>query len=66
MVKMRYVIKCDECKKTIGYTNDMGVSARGGKCSNCKKKYQTNAEQLKKSLYVGTIKDFIKTNPYSR
>lgn len=33
---MSYVIKCDECKTTIGETDDLGVSAAGGRCQACK------------------------------
>jgi len=33
----KFDIKCDECRKTIGKTDDMVVSAMGGKCARCKK-----------------------------
>ena len=34
---MKYIIKCDECKKTIGTTDSLRVSAEGGQCDECKK-----------------------------
>ena len=33
---MKYVIKCDDCKKTIGRTNSMARSAQGGRCTECR------------------------------
>ena len=33
----KYMVKCDECKKTIGYTDNQGESFMGGKCKQCKK-----------------------------
>ena len=37
----KYAIKCDECKKTIGYTDNHGKWFMGGKCKVCKQ--QANA-----------------------
>lgn len=31
----RYVIKCDECKRTIGTTDSLRKSAAGGVCPEC-------------------------------
>lgn len=30
-----YVIKCDDCKQTIGKTNSLQESAAGGQCASC-------------------------------
>ena len=30
-----YIIKCDECKVTIGETDSMRESAAGGRCIDC-------------------------------
>lgn len=31
----RYIIKCDECKETIGETDSLSESAAGGRCDKC-------------------------------
>ena len=33
---MRYIIKCDLCKRKIGDTDDLGISASGGTCKMCR------------------------------
>lgn len=33
---MKYIIKCDDCKKTIGETDSLAESAAGGICNDCK------------------------------
>lgn len=33
---MKYVIKCDDCKRTIGETDSLSESAAGGRCKECK------------------------------
>jgi len=37
---MRFEIKCDNCKKTIGKTDNMMESYAGGKCKSCKEHSQ--------------------------
>ena len=37
----RYIIKCDECKTTMGRTDSMVESAQGGRCIKCRKKWDT-------------------------
>lgn len=32
----RYVIKCDDCKQTIGQTDNLSESAAGGRCEECR------------------------------
>ena len=32
----RYIIKCDDCKRPIGQTEDLSESAAGGKCPECR------------------------------
>ena len=31
-----YVIKCDDCKQTVGTTDDLSESVAGGRCWTCK------------------------------
>ncbi len=31
----KYVIKCDDCKQTIGHTDSLRESAEGGRCDLC-------------------------------
>ena len=33
---MKYLIKCDECKHTIGETDELSASAAGGTCDACR------------------------------
>lgn len=33
---MKYDIKCDNCKKTIGTTDSLRESVEGGICGQCK------------------------------
>ena len=35
---MKFEVKCDECKKTIGHTDNMIDSVAGGKCVSCRQK----------------------------
>ena len=35
LAQLRYVVKCDECKRTIGETDSIIVSAEGGRCEEC-------------------------------
>ena len=32
----KYSIKCDDCQKKIGSTNNMSESVMGGRCKTCK------------------------------
>ena len=32
----RYIVKCDDCKTTIGQTDSLKESAEGGRCAPCK------------------------------
>lgn len=34
----KYVIKCDDCKVTIGTTDSLRESAEGGQCAKCEAK----------------------------
>lgn len=35
-ITRRFAIKCDECKETIGMTDNPARSAQGGRCEKCK------------------------------
>ena len=32
----QYIVKCDDCKKTIKYNVNFGESVQGGRCNKCK------------------------------
>jgi len=32
----RYVVKCDDCKREMRRTDDLGESAAGGRCDDCR------------------------------
>lgn len=32
---LKYIVKCDECKRSIGETDSLQESAAGGTCFNC-------------------------------
>jgi hypothetical protein len=50
---MKYSIKCDDCKKTIGTTNSMGVSAQGGRCRSCRNSSIIKSEKFLAQNIIG-------------
>ena len=33
--RTKYVVKCDDCKRQIGRTDNLSESAAGGRCAEC-------------------------------
>ena len=46
---MRYVIKCGDCKVTIGETDSLGESAAGGRCARCVREWDAVYERGRKN-----------------
>ena len=56
-----YIVKCDDCKKTIKENVGLRESAEGGRCEGCKEKVElwrkVDKESIETLRLVGIKKD---------